>query len=130
MRAHERNAFAVARFLDGHPRVRRVYYPGLEGHAGHRLAGQQQTGFGGVVSFDLETEALDAGEFFSRLTLIALAESLGGVESLAEHPWTMSHGALTEESRRLAGISPSTIRLSLGIEDPRDLVADLERALA
>lgn len=129
MRAHERNAFAVARFLDGHPRVRRVYYPGLEGHAGHRLAQQQQTGSGGVVSFDLDTEALDPGVFVSRLKLIALAESLGGVESLAEQPWTMSHGTITEEARLLAGIGPGTIRLSLGIEDPTDLVADLEQAL-
>jgi cystathionine gamma-synthase len=128
MEAHQRNAFAVARFLESHPRVVRVYFPGLESHPDHQLARRQQTGFGGMVSFDLRPE-VDVDRFFSRLRYVALAESLGGVESLAEQPWTMSHAAISEEARRAAGISPQTIRMSVGIEDARDLLEDLTRAL-
>jgi cystathionine gamma-synthase len=128
MEAHQRAAFAVARFLEGHPRVARVYYPGLESHPDHELAKRQQKGFGGMVSLDLDP-SVDADLFFSRLRYFQLAESLGGVESLAEQPWTMSHAAISEESRRAAGISPETVRLSVGIEHPDDLVEDLARAL-
>ena len=129
MRAHEQNAQVVARFLAGNPGVTRVYYPGLQDHPGHRLARRQQTGFGGVVSFDLDTGRLDPAAFFSRLRLFALAESLGGVGSLAEQPWTMSHAPLSEEARLAAGISRGTVRLSVGIEDSKDLVDDLRAAL-
>jgi len=129
MEAHERNALAVARFLDAHPRALRTYYPGLPAHPGHELAGRQQTGFGGMVSFDLEADQAGINDFLTRLQLFTLAESLGGVESLVEQPWTMSHAAMSEESRREAGISPGTIRLSVGIEDPEDLVDDLLQAL-
>lgn len=130
MEAHQRGAQAVARFLETHPRVRRVYYPGLESHPDHELAKRQQRGFGGMVSFDLDIESLDANTFFSRLRFFALAESLGGVESLVEQPWTMSHGSMSEEARLAAGISEGTVRLSIGIEHPDDLVEDLAQALA
>ncbi|MHB8870126.1 MAG: trans-sulfuration enzyme family protein [Thermoleophilia bacterium] len=129
MRAHEAGALAVARFLDGHPKALRTYYPGLPDHPDHELAQRQQTGFGGMVSFDLDVDALDVDTFFARLRYFALAESLGGVESLVEQPWTMSHAGMAEEARQAAGISPGTMRLSVGIEDPDDLVEDLEQAL-
>lgn len=129
MRAHEAAAGAVSRFLQDHPKSLRTYYPGLEDHPGHELAKRQQTGFGGMVSFDLDVEALDPDAFFARLRLFALAESLGGVESLIEQPWTMSHAGISEEARLAAGISPGTMRLSVGIEDPDDLVEDLAQAL-
>ncbi len=129
MRAHERNAAAVARFLKGHPKSLRTYYPGLADHPDHELAKRQQTGFGGMVSFDLDVDAINPDEFFSRLRVFILAESLGGVESLVEQPWTMSHAGMSEEARRAAGISPGTMRLSVGIEDPEDLLHDLAGAL-
>ncbi|MHB9149203.1 MAG: trans-sulfuration enzyme family protein [Thermoleophilia bacterium] len=129
MRAHEAAAGAVARFLREHPKSLRTYYPGLEDHPGHELAKRQQSGFGGMVSFDLDVDALDPDSFFSRLRLFALAESLGGVESLVEQPWTMSHAGMSEEARLAAGITPGTVRLSVGIEDPDDLVEDLAQAL-
>ncbi|MCZ7662656.1 MAG: PLP-dependent aspartate aminotransferase family protein [Thermoleophilia bacterium] len=129
MEAHQRGALALAAFLDGHPRVRRVYYPGLPHHPGHELAQRQQSGFGGMLSFDLDIEALDPDTFFGRLRYFSLAESLGGVESLIEQPWTMSHAGMGEEARRAAGISPGTMRVSVGIEHPDDLVEDMEQAL-
>jgi cystathionine gamma-lyase len=129
MEAHQRNAFAVARFLHDHPRVRRTYYPGLPDDPGHVLAAAQQSGFGGMVSFDLNIDELTPDLFFSRLRYFALAESLGGVESLVEQPWTMSHAGISEEARRAAGIGEGTIRLSVGIEHPDDLVEDLDHAL-
>lgn len=127
MEAHQRNAIAVARWLTRQPAATRVYYPGLEDHPGHALAGRQMTGFGGMVSFDLDMDRVRIEDLFSRLKLFSLAESLGGVESLIEQPWTMSHSSISEQRRREAGISPATIRLSIGIEHPDDLIADLER---
>lgn len=129
MEAHQRNAMTVARWLDGHPSVRKVYYPGLESHPGHALAKKQMRGFGGMVSLDLDTTRVRPEEVLSRLELFSLAESLGGVESLVEQPWTMSHVSISEEARRAAGISPATIRLSIGIEHSGDLIADLDRGL-
>jgi cystathionine beta-lyase/cystathionine gamma-synthase len=129
MEAHQRNASAVARWLKQHPAVHRVYYPGLEDHPGHALACRQMTGFGGMVSFDLDTDRVSIDELFGRLRLFSLAESLGGVESLVEQPWTMSHSSISEQRRRDAGISPATVRLSIGIEHPDDLIADLQRGL-
>ncbi len=129
MEAHQRNALAVARWLAKHPRVLKVYYPGLEDHLDHALACRQMRGFGGMVSFDLDQSKLALDDLFGKLQLFALAESLGGVESLIEHPWTMSHSSISEETRRAAGITPDTIRISLGIEHPDDLIADLEHAL-
>ncbi|HLA64542.1 MAG TPA: PLP-dependent aspartate aminotransferase family protein [Rhodothermales bacterium] len=127
---HETNALVVARFLDDHPAVERVYYPGLETHPGHELALRQQTGFGGMVSFELRGGP-DAVRHALRATRVfALAESLGGVESLIEQPATMSHASMLPEQRAAAGINDALIRLSVGIEAEGDLLDDLDRALA
>jgi cystathionine beta-lyase/cystathionine gamma-synthase len=129
MEAHQRNALAVARFLEKHASVRKVYYPGLESHPDHALAKKQMSGFGGVVSIDVKADRVPVETFVTRLRVFTLAESLGGVESLAQQPWTMSHGSIREEQRRAGGITPETVRLSIGIEHPDDLVADLDQAL-
>lgn len=129
MEAHQRAAMAVARCLDGHPAVERVYYPGLETHPQHALAKQQQRGFGAMLSFDIRGGRPAVETFLKRIKLFALAESLGGVESLIEYPETMSHASMTLAARREAGISESTIRVSMGIEHPDDLVADMRQAL-
>jgi len=129
MRIHEQNARRVADFLAAHPRVVRVYYPGLAEHPGHDLAARQQSGFGGMLSFELDGGAEQVGVLLDRLQLFSLAESLGGVESLVAHPATMTHAAMDPEARRAAGIEDRLLRLSIGIEDPEDLVADLSCAL-
>ena len=128
MQAHERNARALAEFLSRHPRVKRVYYPGLPDHPQHELAKRQASGFGGMLSFDVQP-SVDLNAMFAKLELFCLAESLGGVESLIEQPWTMSHASMPEQARVDAGISPQTVRLSTGIEDSDDLIEDLDRAL-
>jgi cystathionine gamma-synthase len=127
MRAHEENAARVARLLASHPAVARVFWPGLESHAGHALARRQQSGFGAMLSFELAGDAVE--RFLSRLRLFSLAESLGGVESLVAHPATMTHAAMSPEARAAAGISNRLLRLSVGIEGADDLVDDLSRAL-
>lgn len=129
MEAHQKGAMALARMLAEHPQVERVYYPGLETHPHHELAKRQQAGFGGMVSFDIKGGRPAAEKLFSKVKLFQLAESLGGIESLIEYPETMSHASMTLEARRRGGISESTIRISVGIEDPGDLVADLSAAL-
>jgi O-succinylhomoserine (thiol)-lyase len=129
MRQHEENAMAVARFLAEHPRVRAVFYPGLEGHRGHALARRQMRGFGGMVSFDLRGSRVDVDAFCRRLHVFALAESLGGVESLACHPATMTHASIPVEERERRGVTETLMRLSVGIEDVEDLIADLDQAL-
>jgi cystathionine gamma-synthase len=123
------NAVEVAEFLTRQPGVEQVFYPGLESHPGHRVAAQQQAGFGAIVTFRLADDDAAAG-FLNRLKLFCLAESLGGVESLACHPATMTHAAMPEELRRAAGIVPGLVRLSIGIEDIADLLADLGQALS
>jgi cystathionine gamma-synthase len=130
MKEHERNARIVAEFLDGHPKVRRVFYPGLASHPQHELAKRQQRGFGGMVSFELDGGIAEVERLLRSTRLFALAESLGGVESLIEHPATMSHASMDSEHRKAAGITDSVIRLSVGIEDPDDLVEDLRQALS
>ena len=129
LRQHEENALAVARYLEKHPLVEKVFYPGLESHVGHALARRQQKGFGGMVSFALKgaPAALDA--LLRSTCVFALAESLGGVESLIEHPATMSHASMRAEQRQTAGITDAIIRLSVGVEAIEDLIADLENAL-
>jgi cystathionine beta-lyase/cystathionine gamma-synthase len=107
-----------------------VYYPGLPTHPQHRLAKQQMTGFGGMLSFDIRGGSQAAFRFIEALRIFAFAESLGGVESLVEHPETMSHASMTAEARKAAGITGANVRLSAGIEDPQDLVADVAQALA
>jgi O-succinylhomoserine (thiol)-lyase len=129
MEAHQRGAMALARMLDEHPRVERVYYPGLESHPQHALAGRQQDGFGAMLSFDVAGARPEAETVFAHLKLFQLAESLGGVESLIEYPETMSHASMSEQARREAGITEKTIRVSVGIEHPDDLVADMRTAL-
>jgi cystathionine beta-lyase/cystathionine gamma-synthase len=129
MQAHERGAMAVAKMLAEHPAVERVYYPGLPSHPHHELASRQQKGFGGMVSFDVRGGRPAAERVLYNTKLFALAESLGGVESLMAFPVTMSHASMSAEARKAAGITEKTIRLSIGIEHPEDLVADLHQAL-
>lgn len=130
MRQHEENALAVARFLGEHPRVEKVYYPGLPTHPGHELAKRQMSGFGGMVSFQFKGSYDDVDTVVRRFKVFALAESLGGVESLVCHPATMTHGSIPREIREARGLTDTLLRLSIGIEDSEDLLADLEQALA
>ena len=124
------NALAIARWLEGQDAVTQVYYPGLESHPGHALAKRQMSGqFGGVVSFEVSSGDA-ARSFLERLRVFTLAESLGAVESLAESPAMMTHTSIPEEIRTRVGVSDGLLRLSVGIEDVDDLVADLEQALA
>jgi len=130
MRAHEAGARVVAESLSGHPAVARVHYPGLPNHPQHTLAVRQQDGFGGMLSFELADERRDRVDHVLRaLRWFTLAESLGGVESLVAHPASMTHASMTPAARLRAGITDGVIRLSIGIEDPADLVADLRQAL-
>jgi cystathionine gamma-synthase len=129
LRLHEENAGALVEALDGHPAVAAVYYPGLEHHPGHDIAARQQTGFGAMLSFELEGGRSSVEAFLDGLEHFFLAESLGGVESLVAHPATMTHAAMEPEARITAGISDSLLRLSVGIEDARDLVADVVKGL-
>ena len=129
MERHCANADRVARFLAAHPRVARVHFPGLPDHPGHAVARRQMSGFGGMVSFELKGSVEDGMAVCSRTKLFACAESLGGVESLIEHPPSMTHASIPPEVRRKAGLADGLIRLSVGIEDPDDLLADLDAAL-
>ncbi len=129
MERHCDNAEAIARYLAAHPRVKRVYYPGLEEHANREVARRQMRRFGGMVSFVLEGSVEDGMNVCARTRIFACAESLGGVESLIEHPPSMTHAAVPPEVRRAAGLDDGLIRLSVGIEDEADLIADLEQAL-
>ncbi len=129
MRVHAENAARVVEFLAQHPDVLRVYYPGLPDNAGYEIACRQQSGFGAMLSFDLASEgAVEA--FLAGLQCFTLAESLGGVESLIAHPASMTHAGMEESARLRAGISPGLLRVSVGIEDAADLVADLRDGLA
>jgi cystathionine gamma-lyase len=130
MRQHAANADAVARFLMEHPRVERVYYPGLPTHPDYELAKRQMSGFGGMVSFQFKGTAADVDEVVRRFKVFTFAESLGGVESLACHPASMTHGSIPREIREARGLTDTLLRLSVGIEDSEDLLADLEQALA
>lgn len=129
MEAHQRGASALAQMLAAHPAVEHVYYPGLPTHPQHALAKRQQKGFGAMVTFDVKGGRPAAEHVFKTAKMFALAESLGGVESLFEYPETMSHASMTLEARRAGGISEKTIRVSVGIEHPDDLIADMKHAL-
>jgi cystathionine beta-lyase/cystathionine gamma-synthase len=129
MERHAQNAAAIAEALSAHPRVKRVYYPGLSSHPGHDVARAQMTGFGGMVSFELDGTLAEASAFVSSLTYFALGESLGGVRSLVCLPCKMTHASIPAETRAELGLSDTLIRLSPGIEHPRDLVGDLVGAL-
>ncbi len=128
-RIHETNAAALATLLAGHEAARRVYYPGLAGHPGHVVARRQQSGFGSLVSFELHGGEPAVRALLAGLECFALAESLGGVESLIAHPTTMTHAAMDAEARQAAGIGDSLLRLSVGIEADADLVRDLRLGL-
>jgi len=129
MRAHGENAAEVVSLLAAHPAVAKVHYPGLESHPGHAIAARQQQGFGAMVSFELRGGVAQVRAFLDALQLFSLAESLGGVESLVAHPASMTHAAMDAAARERAGISETLVRLSVGIEDPADLVRDLAQAL-
>jgi cystathionine gamma-synthase len=129
MRAHEENAAQVARLLEVHPAVARVYWPGLRSHPGHALAARQQYGYGAMLSFELDGGLAAIEAFLDGLRCFSLAESLGGVESLVAHPATMTHASMAPEARHAAGIGDTLLRLSIGIEDAADLCADLDAAL-
>src|SRR5437867_2893087 len=129
MRQHDANARRIAEWLTHHPKVERVYYPGLPSHPQHDLACRQMKGFGGMISVELGSVER-ARRFVERTRLFALAESLGGVESLVGHPATMTHASVPPEMRQAMGLTEGLVRLSVGVEDVEDLIADLDQALA
>jgi cystathionine gamma-lyase len=128
MERHCANALRISQFLETHPSIEKVYYPGLESHSQHELAKQQMPAFGGMVTAIIKGGLEKAKSFLERCELFALAESLGGVESLIEHPAIMTHASIPQEIRESLGISDGLIRLSVGIEDADDLIEDLEQA--
>lgn len=131
MQRHCENGKAVAEFLNSHPKVEKVFWPGLENHPNHEIAKKQMKDFGGMLSFSVKGDSFDAAvEFVKKLSVFTLAESLGGVESLAGHPASMTHASIPKEEREKSGVTDSLIRLSVGIEDESDLLADLEQALS
>jgi cystathionine beta-lyase/cystathionine gamma-synthase len=127
MKRHEENGMAMANYLANHAKVRKIYYPGLPDHPQHELAKRQMNGFGSMISFDLGSKE-NAKKFLDRVRLCSLAESLGGVETLISHPETMTHASVPLETRTRLGITPGLVRISVGIEDIEDLIADLETA--
>ncbi|MEW9804793.1 cystathionine gamma-synthase [Mesorhizobium sp. ZMM04-5] len=130
MQRHSENGLKIARWLEGRGDVRRVIYPGLESHPQHAIARRQMSAFGGMISVELDRDLAGTKRFLERTQLFTLAESLGGVESLIEHPALMTHGSIPAEQRAAIGISDALVRLSCGIEDADDLIADLDQALA
>ena len=128
MERHGRSALEVATWLTKQPKIKNVYYPGLPRHPQHSLAKRQMKNFGGMISFDLGS--LDAAKrFLNRVSLCALAESLGGVESLISHPATMTHASIPSAERQKMGVTEGLVRISVGLEDSEDIIADLQRAL-
>jgi cystathionine beta-lyase/cystathionine gamma-synthase len=130
MRKHAANAQSVAEFLAGHSAVVDVNYPGLESHPQHELAERQMSDFGGIVSFELDASEAETKAVLEQLDIFTIAVSLGGVESLVDHPWSMSASFISPEERRVAGISESLVRTPIGIESKNDLIRDLKQALA
>ena len=130
MEEHNRNALAVARWLEKHPMVSAVLHPGLASHPQHELALRQTTGSGGTFSFRLRGGEAAVNGLLANCRIFTLAESLGGVESLIEHPTTMTHASVPRDVQLKMGITPDLIRVSIGLEDPNDLIADLDSALA
>ncbi|MBA2389656.1 MAG: PLP-dependent transferase, partial [Geodermatophilaceae bacterium] len=129
MDRHQQNALQVARWLEEHPRVERVLYPGLPSHPQHKLAMRQQSGSGGMITLFLRGDLEDARRFLSAVRLFTLAESLGGVESLIEHPAIMTHASVPRERREAIGLTDTLVRISVGLEHIDDLLADLAQAL-
>ncbi len=130
MEAHQANALAIARHLEERKHVKKVYYPGLKSHPQYALIKKQMSGFGGMLAFELDTKKTTPDQLLERLKYFSLAESLGGVESLIEHPWSMSHASMGEQALKASGITKETIRVSVGIEGARDLIDDLDNALS
>lgn len=128
MAAHEKNAKIIAEYLEKHPKVERVVYPGLKSHPQHAIAKKQMLGFGGMITFFLKGDIKKSNKFLSTVQLFALAESLGGVESLIEHPAIMTHASIPKKVREAIGITDNLIRLSVGVEHVQDLIEDLEMA--
>ena len=129
MDRHGENAMKIARFLENHPKVKRTIYPGLESHPEHAVAKKQMSGFGGIITFFIHGGLEAAKDFLEKVKVFSLAESLGGVESLIEHPGIMTHASVPKEIREKTGITDDLIRLSVGIENVEDLIDDLETAL-
>ncbi|MFH0897141.1 MAG: PLP-dependent transferase, partial [Candidatus Bathyarchaeota archaeon] len=129
MEKHNYNAQKIAEYLNSHPRIKKVNYPGLRNHPQHELAKRQMHGFGGILSFEMNGNIKDVKTFLQKTKIFALAESLGGVESLIEHPGLMTHSSIPQNERENSGISNNLIRASIGIEDVEDLIEDLEQAL-
>jgi cystathionine beta-lyase len=130
IKQHCTSALSIARYLQQHPAVDKVYYPGLENHINHHVALNQSSGFGGIVSFTLRQDNINAAfEFVTATQLFKLAESLGGIKSLLSHPATMTHKSIPSAKRLAAGVTDSLIRLSAGLEDAADLIADIDQAL-
>lgn len=127
MKQQQQNALALVDYLKEQPKVSKLYYPGLKSHPGHEIASRQQKGFGAMLSFELAGGVEAVEQFVESLTLFTLAESLGGVETLISHAATMTHAGMSEEARHVAGISDSLLRVSVGLEDSDDLIADLDR---
>lgn len=130
MRAHQENALKVASWLELHPKVESVLYPGLASHPQHKIAKKQMSGYGGMITFFIRGGLEESKEFLEKVEIFSLAESLGGVESLIEHPAIMTHASIPKELREKIGIHDNLIRLSVGIEDSQDLIEDLEKALS
>ena len=129
MKEHEKNANEVANYLNNHPAIKAVYFPGLSNHPGHEIAKRQQKGFGAMMSFEIKGGVEAVKVLFDKLELFTLAQSLGGVESLISHPSTMTHAGMEIEAQIAAGITQSLVRISVGIEDVEDIISDLEQAL-
>jgi cystathionine gamma-lyase len=129
MREHMKNGLGVAKFLEQHPAVEKVVYPGLPSHPQHKLALRQCSGFAGMISFYIRGGLSETMTFFQHLKVFTVAESLGGYESLAEHPAIMTHASVPEDQRKMLGISDNMVRLSVGLEELNDLIADLDHAL-
>lgn len=129
MQRHEQNAMVIAPFLEKHPKIAKVMYPGLRSHPHHEIAKKQMTGFGGIITIWLKGGIKESRQFLENLQIFSLAESLGGVESLMNHPAIMTHASIPVEEREKLGISDTMCRLSIGIEDVEDLMSDLKNAL-
>ena len=125
-----RNASTVAKYLENHPAIDKVLYPGLESHPQHQVAKKQMRGFSGMISFYIKGGRTEAEKLLKAVKIITLAESLGGVESLIEYPYVMTHASVPEEQRVKLGIDERLVRLSVGLEDIEDLLTDLKQALA
>merc|ERR1719328_185003 len=129
MEQHQKNANALAKFLESSPHVERVIHPGSPSHPQHEVAKKQQSGHSGMLSFYIKGNLENSRKFLKALKLVTLAESLGGFESLAELPYLMTHASIEEKERLSLGVTPNLIRLSVGIEDPEDIISDIKQAL-